>query len=228
VSYQLPAATDAVFFDLDGTLLDTHALAVYALREAKNELEENHSLTLPRWTDDELVATVGYPGREQAAMLLPPELAGLAADFRRAAQKHERRFIESGQLRLFPGIRELLCDLASSDLRVFLASNCSVEYRDRVFAELELHRYFDEAFCIGLFPGKRKADMVEAALAKHTECSSAVMVGDRASDIRAGRENGLFTVACCYGFGKPAELEDAALAVALPKDLVQLFTDLLQ
>ena len=37
------------------------------------------------------------------------------------------------------------------------------------------------------------------------------MVGDRLGDIRAGQENGLPTIAACYGYGNDAEYNQASL-----------------
>ena len=39
--------------------------------------------------------------------------------------------------------------------------------------------------------------------------ASIVMIGDKASDIRAGQAYGLHTVGVCYGYGSKEELEHA-------------------
>jgi len=43
---------------------------------------------------------------------------------------------------------------------------------------------------------------------------SACMIGDRASDIEAGKMNGLFCIGCAYsGFGSVQELQEADMVI---------------
>ncbi len=55
--------------------------------------------------------------------------------------------------------------------------------------------------------------------------SSAIMIGDRAVDILAGKANDLAAAGVLWGFGERAELEDAAPDHLLesPADLLKLF-----
>jgi len=212
---------DAIFLDLDGTLFDTRLLAVYAFRRALADLERTHDLKLPAVTDAELLATVGHPGADQARTILPRDLAAHSPWLRRRVQEHEEEFIRSGEAGLFEGSRRLLTQLRDQGFRTFLASNCSVRYRDLVLGRFDLFSFFDGPYCIGMFAGGTKTEMVGEIIAKEN-VKGGFMVGDRSSDMEAGMSNGLATVACRYGFGRPEELACADFSVDSVADLSRL------
>jgi len=204
---QLLSRKEAVFLDLDGTLFDTRALAIHAFKKALEDLRRAYGISIPSHSDDELVATVGCLGLEAAARLLPDGLDGYADEFCHRVQHHEREFVEAGKASLFAGVPEFLSQLRAQGFRTFLASNCSLAYRDLVCGRFGLFRLLDQAYCIEMYPGLRKSDMVRAALLEQG-VTSGFMVGDRSSDMEAGLENGLTTVACAFGFGRPEELRN--------------------
>jgi phosphoglycolate phosphatase len=55
------------------------------------------------------------------------------------------------------------------------------------------------------------------------ELQSAWMVGDRSSDVEAGKENQLFVVGCSYAdFGNSKELDEADIVIGTFADLLKL------
>ena len=65
-----------------------------------------------------------------------------------------------------------------------------------------------------------------AELLQELQPERAVMVGDRLGDIRAGQDNGLPTIAACYGYGTEAEYAQAdlhAASIDALKDLLLTF-----
>jgi phosphoglycolate phosphatase-like HAD superfamily hydrolase len=60
------------------------------------------------------------------------------------------------------------------------------------------------------------------ALSPLLHVQHAVMVGDRHSDIEAGKVNGLYTIACDFGFATEGELDGADDCVTAFPDILPL------
>ena len=123
--------------------------------------------------------------------------------------------------RLFPGVREMLQTLR--------------EYADLCIVSNGEHDYI--ALCLQVFgltdvfvrtatsvPGRTKGENLRALL-DDLRPERAVMVGDRLGDIRAGQENGLPTIAACYGYGNDAEYNQASLRAESVADLTRQLVD---
>ena len=100
-----------------------------------------------------------------------------------------RERIDDAQ-RMLDGLRET-ADLAiiSNGMPEYLALSLRVMGLEKAFVRVQ-----------GQIPGKTKGEALSIVLAELTP-SRAVMVGDRLGDLLAGRQNGLSTVAACYGYG---------------------------
>ena len=185
-----PRAT--VFFDWDGTLADSMPLCMEQLRRALAELD------LPPKTNAELARCNGPTYQESVGILgIPPEKAEA---FLRARQRIEMEIVPTWQ-RLFPGVKEMLQALANQ-AELVVVSNGLEEY---------LRLSMEVTGIAGLFarvqpmiPGKTKTEALRLVL-HQTRPQRAVMVGDRQGDLLAGRDNGLPTIAACYGYGLPDE-----------------------
>ena len=103
--------------------------------------------------------------------------------------------------RLFPGVREML----ALCLQVFGLTDVFVRTATSV-------------------PGRTKGENLRALL-DDLRPERAVMVGDRLGDIRAGQENGLLTIAACYGYGNDAEYNQASLRAESVADLTRQLVD---
>ncbi len=205
----LPCGLPVIIFDLDGTLVDSSRLCVTELRETYREMN------LPAPSQAILEATNG-PSHEEAAGLLgvPKELQ---AEFCKIRGKYQMALLTSCQ-RIYPGVKEMLNTLsACADL--FIASNAGQEYVDKSLALWGIAGYFTAA--AGRDPGYTKGQLVRELLREQGPCR-AMLAGDRLSDIQAGRENGLFTVAACYGFGSPEEWRNADKKAATVEELTDI------
>ena len=205
----LPCGLPAIIFDFDGTLIDSSRLCVAELRETYREM----NLPAP---SQAILEAVNGPSHEEAAGLLgvPEELQ---AEFCKIRGKYQMALLTSCQ-RIYPGVKEMLNTLsACADL--FIASNAGQGYIDRSLAHWNIGKYFVRAK--GGDPAHTKGQLVGSIL-KECRPLSAVMVGDRQSDILAGKENGLYTVAACYGFGSPEEWRDADKQAATVEELTDI------
>lgn len=107
--------------------------------------------------------------------------------------------------RLFPGVRELL-EALKPHARLCIVSNGTAEYIARCMEVFSLQGVFDRT--VTCRPDRTKGQNLAALLAE-LQPEKVCMIGDRLGDIRAGRENGVLTVAACYGYGTEDEFAQA-------------------
>jgi len=204
-----------ILFDMDGTLLDSRAAVVDAVADGLTGAYRHHGLS-PAEPDRGLIADcMGLPSAEYFARAYDPATvpADLRADFAltydRLTAEAEVAAIDAGRTALYPGAEATLAALAERH-RLLLFSNAGEVYFRAVITGHDLDRFFADALCLeeAVTRGVAtdKAGMVAALVA---DPARAVVVGDRAGDIDAGRAAGARTVGCRYGFGSPEELQAA-------------------
>lgn len=206
---------DVLLFDMDGTLLDSRAAVVDAVADGLRGAYRAHGLP-PADPDLALIADcMGLPSRAYFERAYPPDtvpaaLRGAFAEtYARLTAAAEVAAIEGGHTALYPGTAETLTALAGRH-RLVLFSNAGATYFRTVIAGHGLEHWFTDALCIeeatdrGL--ATDKAGMVRVLT---EDPGRAVVVGDRAGDIEAGRSTGARTVGCLHGFGSREELQAA-------------------
>jgi phosphoglycolate phosphatase len=194
--FAVPCGLPMIIFDFDGTLVNSMHLCVTELK--KTFLTMN----LPVPPQAELEKCNG-PSHEEAAELLkvPKELQ---AEFLRIRSGYQMSLMDSCQ-KIYPGVPKML-DTLSACATLCIASNGGQEYVDRSLSNWGIGKYFLKA--MGGEASRTKSQLV-GELLKEFRPLRAVMAGDRLSDILAGKENGLYTVAAAYGFGTEAEWREA-------------------
>jgi phosphoglycolate phosphatase len=204
-----------LLFDMDGTLLDSRAAVVDAVADGLVDAYRHHDLP-PATPDRDLIADcMGLPSREYFATAYPPGTVpsdlrdAFAETYGRLTAEHEVAAITGGRTALYPGVAETLAILKTRH-ELILFSNAGAVYFRAVIAGHDLEVYFSNSLCIeeAVDQGVAtdKAGMVRALV---DDPAHAVVVGDRAGDIEAGRAAGARTVGCLHGFGSPAELQNA-------------------
>ena len=197
---------ELVIFDLDGTLLDT----VGDLGAAVDHALELRGL--PGHSPEEYKAMVGHGVKNLVTQALPEgcrdEATVLAAlkDFREWYEAHI-----AVKTRPYPGIPELLRDLAASGVKLAVASN---KFHEGTVALIE--RYFPETEFVAVLgnkpglPLKPDAEVVRSILrVAGVAPGRAVLVVDSVSDIRTACAGGVACIAVAWGY-RPA----TALAAA--------------
>lgn len=211
-------------FDLDGTLYDCAPMSIYSFREALSTLIKQHRLSIPDYSDDEIVKNIGLTPDEIGRRMLPDKYAEYRQEFIRLLMVYEGDYVLEGKGHLFPGIRKMLETIKSKGVGIYLASNCTVSYMQLILEHFGLLELFDKPYCIEMIPnGTHKGQIVGKILNEHgVNPSSAVMIGDRASDIEAGSANGLTTIGCLYGIGSKEELQNADYMIETVDELSTL------
>ncbi len=193
-----------LFFDLDGTLTDPREGIT---RCYQYSLEQ---LGYPYPTQAELVQYIGPPLRCGLPKLLGSEDEELID----AGVRHYRdRFSQVGlfENEVYDGIPELLASLSNAGFGLYVVTAKPAVFAKRILSHFNLEKYFVEIYgpeLNGRFDDK--TELIEHILREQGfQPAETVMIGDRASDIAAGKANGTRTLAVTYGFGDMEELTGA-------------------
>ncbi|WP_138752478.1 HAD family hydrolase [Paenibacillus sinopodophylli] len=213
---------EALIFDMDGTLFETDTLLVAVHERVFETLRAEHLYEHPTPPVERLLSCLGMllediwrqvmPGSTEAArnraddLLLQYELEGLAV----------------GEGKLYPYVAETLRELKLRGIKLFVASNGLEDYVKGVARYKGIAELFDGLYSAGEYATASKVDLVERLMQDHG-IQSAWMVGDRSSDVEAGKGNGLPTIGCAYAtYGRSAELEGADALINDFRDLLKL------
>ena len=188
--------TDALIFDIDGTLWDSceavRASWQQSLRSrygcfGSPSLEQVRSIMglTPDEIADKLFSRFGAHAREVFDTLSEDECAYLAVH----------------GAALYPGVSETL-PLLAARVPLFIVSNCQKGYLEALFASTGFGAYFTDARSAGM-TGLDKAGNLRALLREYAP-ESAVFVGDTRGDEDAARAAGCRFVHAAYGFGDAA------------------------
>lgn len=195
-----------VVFDMDGTLVRNDRVAVGAALDGLADYfaERGEPAVLP--PAETIRALVGLPALEYFAGLLPPERRGDARAVMAHVGRREVDRLASGQGRRLPAAERVLEALRGGGHRIVLVSNCLRPYFDGNLDHVLRRSWFDVAYCLDDHP--TKTENVTRAV-ERLGGGAGVVVGDRGSDLEAGRAAGLRTVGCRYGYGTREELAGA-------------------
>jgi phosphoglycolate phosphatase len=204
-----------VLCDLDGTLIDSRrdiALAFqHALRHVVGGIVPEEAAIARH-----IGKALEHMARELGYGLSPPQLTTFLDTYRQHYAASEAR-----HTRLYPGVTTTLQALSSVTFGVVTTK--AQEQAETVLRQLHLRAFFRHVQ--GWVPGlqlKPAPDTVVAALtALRCAPQQALMVGDTAADILAGKAAGLQTCAVTYGFGTVTELRRCQ-----PDYVIDTFSDL--
>jgi phosphoglycolate phosphatase len=202
----------AVIFDMDGTLFQTEKVAVPAFHRTVQRLEKTGLYTGPTPTDEQVTATFGMVQEEIWERLLPDAEEQVREQADRWWLKHELECISEGMGELYPGVTEGIHELKKRGWALFVASNGLGPYVRGILDFYGLSEFFTGVYTAGDYHTARKEDLVQRLIESHG-VQQGYMVGDRSSDVRAGKANGLTVIGCRYA-GYPQFSAETELAEA--------------
>ncbi|MBO9557991.1 MAG: HAD-IA family hydrolase [Caulobacter sp.] len=192
----MDAQIDLVIFDFDGTLADSTAWAIRAVRPLAERFK------FKAVTEDEIAMLRGRSSREIMAYLgLPLWKVPLVA-----AHGKKMMAAEAHAIPLFAGTRDLLRSLSAAGLRLAIVSSNS-EATIRSILGAELAALVDHYGCGAAIFGKAakfKAVVKAARIPKER----VLCIGDETRDIEAAREAGLACGAVEWGYATRTALAD--------------------
>ena len=191
----------AVFFDLDGTLLDSAPDFFYAMHQLTDEFKA------PRVNEAAIRATVSDGARALTTLAF-----GLQTDELGFSERHQRLldiyFEHMGKhCVLFPGMQELLQNIHHARLFWGIITNKPSRFTDPILESLPFPHQPNLVLCPD-HVSKPKPDPEALLLAcKKVGCQphEAIYIGDHKRDIDCGIAAGSPTIAVSFGYIKPSD-----------------------
>lgn len=208
-----------VIFDCDGTLVDSQANIVTAMREAFRV----HGRAEP--DADDIRRQVGLTLEIVVSRLAPdvgPDIAHEIAEIYRGIVRGLR---SDGGLSepLYDGIRELIFGLAHPDVFLGVATGKNLVGLEHTLANHGLRERFHTLQTADRAISKPHPDMVLRAMADCAcEPAETVVIGDTTFDMEMARAAGATAIGVSWGYHDPAELRAAGAAAILkrPADFI--------
>jgi len=212
----MTSSYELVVWDFDGTLADTRT----AILAAATHAMESHGYAAP--DAGEVTALVGLPIRQLYGNLAGDPGEQVVEDLSEAHRSH----FESNAASVtttFPGVRELLADLAVAGTRSAIATSRTGRTLDPLMEHLGIGHHFSALRTDDSVVNPKPApDMVlELCAELRVAPEQAILVGDTAFDIEMGRRAGATTCGVTWGNHGEAELT-AAGADHVIDDIVSL------
>ncbi|HUC94308.1 MAG TPA: HAD hydrolase-like protein [Paenibacillus sp.] len=216
---------EAVIFDMDGTLFQTETLLEHAHEKLFRQLREEGLYDRETPPLETVLSCLG--------MLLADIWNNVMPDATPEARKradelmllHELACIKGGQGVLYPHVLETLQALKERGIKLFVASNGLQPYVEHIVLHRELGHLFDGLYTAGGRQTASKVDLVAILLQEHG-IGGGWMVGDRSSDVEAGKRNGLQVVGCRYAaFGAAKELDGSDAVITDFRQLLDLLPE---
>lgn len=203
-----------IFFDLDGTLTDSGEGVMNCARLAL----EHFGIPIP--SDTEMRKFVGPPLRESFARVgIPKDGIEIAMDIYRNRYNPIGIFENTP----YPGIHRLLERLKQDGHRLYVATSKPEGMALRIAERFELMPYFERICGATLDKSRDSKSAVIAYLLDHVENrKNVVMIGDTAYDVIGAAAHGIPTIGVAWGYGTPAEMENAG-AAAIAADMDALY-----
>lgn len=187
-----------VFFDLDGTLMESGPSIFYATRMMMKEFN------IPDISDAELRKIVGPPlriGFRQILGIREEDLDKTIAMYRDVADNDAKHLIHP-----FDGVREMLCELKNAGLILgVVTSKLEILARPQL-EEHGLLEYIDYVAGASKLGVGEKTDLLKRACSECDISRGAVMVGDRFYDLNAANAAKIDSIGVSYGYGEMEEL----------------------
>ncbi|MFC4075454.1 HAD hydrolase-like protein [Salinithrix halophila] len=201
-----------IIFDMDGTLFQTEKVAVPAFHRTFQRLNEEGLYTGERPDDSQVQSVFGMTQADIWENLLPGSSDSVKEQADRWWLEDELDCLKEEMGALYPGVEETLRELDGRGWRLFVASNGLGPYIRGVIRTFSLEDLIEEGYSAGEHAIGEK-DRLVGKLMKEQGIDSGYMVGDRSSDVRAGKANGLTVIGCRYAgfpqFGEGDELTGA-------------------
>jgi len=210
-----------IIFDYDGTLHDSLKIYQKAFIEAYTFLYNQKKVPNRVWLTDEIKLFLGKNPKEMWADFEPKLDSDTIASASQIISTSMANQIINNEAILYDGSLKVLAYLKSKNYNLIYLSNSKRYYMDVNKKTFKLDQYFDLMICSEDYNYMTKTDILKSVIS--TLNKDIVIVGDRFHDMDAGKDNGIMTIACDYGYGLEEELKHADLHIKDIKDLLTIF-----
>lgn len=216
---------EAMIFDMDGTLFKTETLLLPVFHQLFDQLREEKLYTGETPSEELMLSCLGMLLEDIWKKVIPNHGEAVHRRADELLLELELDGLKRLDTELYPRVAETLEQLKQRGIRLFVASNGLEHYVKGVAAEHSILPLFEGLYSAGEYKTATKVDLVKLLMDDH-QVSSAWMVGDRSSDVEAGKKNGQTVIGCAYaGFGQGQELAGADVLIRSFDELVTLYDE---
>lgn len=213
---------EAIIFDVDGTLFKTESLLLPVYHQTFDTLRKEGLHTGPTPPESRILEGLGKLLSEIWANVLPDADQKTRKRADELLLQYEIEGLRKGTGELYPGTKETLMQLKERGIRLFVASNGLEDYVKEVLIAFGISELFEGIYSAGEYQTSSKVDLVRILKERH-QITEAWMVGDRSSDVEAGKENGFDVIGCNYAnFGDSSELVHADILIESIPQLIAM------
>jgi phosphoglycolate phosphatase len=211
----------SIIFDVDGTLINSIDDILSCLKDAYKDAG------VPFNPAGEKLL-IGPPPKE-IIMNISPNLddstvALIVANFR-------RRYDSSNfpHTTLIDGVESLLMTLNKIGIKMFIVTNKPILPTRQILSKLGIKKYFEDVYTIDLIKGQTlsKSELIKKLIEKYgLTNNNTLVVGDIASDVKAGKDNNILSAGFLGGYGDVGSIiqSEPNYVIENMKDLCELIT----
>ena len=194
--------SNALFFDMDGTLIDSKRDLAIAINHTRRDLG------LPERPLDEIVSFVGNGVRNLVAGAIPEEAGRVDEIVPRHMENYLLHLLDTTVL--YPGVRSTLVELADRGWGLGIVTNKPSAAAHQILEHFGLARLFGNAVVAGgdcdeMKPSAKPLREAASRMRGHRLSSHDWMVGDNWTDMECAANAGLKSAFCTFGFGHRRE-----------------------
>ena len=192
-----------IFFDFDGTLVDTtngtKESAIYALKK----------FNIDASSEDDI-------GKKFSGVILKDKFKEYGLDEKEAnkAVEYYREYQSTNTItcnEMYTGIKEVLSKLKDKNKKAIIVTGKLEETTKKILQYFNILDYFD--LVVGATSDNSrvtKNEIMEYAISqyKNLDFNKAIMIGDRPTDVKAGINNNMDTIGVLYGMGNKESFEN--------------------
>ena len=200
-----------IAFDMDGTLFDCGGIIAEAYARASQSFTAETGVVLPVPDRAAIMSVIG----NTADMFFPKLFPGLSPDLYTSIDMHCTRelsaMVRQGKGILYDGVFEMFEELTLKGHKLLIASNGQAEYLAAILESRGLVKYLASPVKVVNYKDVcTKSDILRWYRENlGIPGGSLVMAGDRASDMKAARDNGAYFIGCAFGHAGDGEVRGA-------------------
>lgn len=189
---------NAVFFDMDGTLIDSRADLATGVNVTRAELGLE---PLPQET---VIGFVGCGARYLLENAIPERKGYFDELWPQFSRNYQAHMLD--ETVLYPGVLETIEELHELGWKMGINTNKPNFATHGILEHFGLARYFGNAViaggdCVEMKPSAMPLIECAARMGGHSLSSKDWMVGDNWTDMKCGVNAGVKTMYCTFGFG---------------------------
>lgn len=212
----------AVFFDLDGTLIDSAKDLSYAvdIMSVEMDIKKPSLAQVKTWIGNGTLKLVER-SLTYSTGSVPSEKALIKA-FDVFSNAYRECVGEYSVL--FDGTKELLVKLLGNNTKLACITNKPLEFTEFLLQQNMISQFFS-VICAGDNVKFKKPDpwpLIQASKTLNVDIKDCLMIGDSSHDIAAARNAGCDVYAVSYGYNHGVDIRDSQ-----PDGIIESFTELL-